>query len=563
MKLAVACTSLFLAMTLQAAPAQVADTIYYNADVHTIDTLNSTAQAVAIKDEKFIKVGSNKEVKALSGANTKSIDLKGKMVMPGLVDSHIHAVRGALGQLYFCQFPVESSVKQIKTKITECLKQKKKGEWLEGKTWDSSMSDTLRASMLDDISPDNPVYLHDDTNHLSWLNSAALKAANITKDTKDPVGGHIGRDKEGNPTGVLYDAAQALVIKVMTPYTEKEVRKSAKWIFDKLNKYGVTAITLAQMDATRLSAYRDMEKDGDLHIRIQGSWDFNTRYATLPINEMAKIFATRKERGPVTPLINPDGVKIYADGVWVGYGSPFIDMYETGETYGRESIDQPTLKTWVTRFDKEGLKVMIHSVGDQAVRNSLNAIEAARNANGSDGPRHHVAHNTFVHKEDIARAKTMNVISEVSPANTWYPSNYTPGFIKLLGAHRVNHMVPIKQLGENDGTVAYGSDWDNVPEPNPWLAMQTMITRQNPAQPELGVLAPDQRVDLDTVLRIMMIHGAKLMELEKVTGSIEVGKDADMIVLDQNLYKIPSDKIIDTKVLRTILKGKTIYLEKK
>lgn len=113
------------------------------------------------------------------------------MLIPGLVDSHIHAVRGALGQLFFCQFPVESSVNQIKTKITECLKDKKKGEWLEGKTWNSTMASTLKASMLDDISPDNPVYLHDDTNHLSWLNSAALKAAHITKDTKDPSGGHI------------------------------------------------------------------------------------------------------------------------------------------------------------------------------------------------------------------------------------------------------------------------------------------------------------------------------------------------------------------------------------
>jgi predicted amidohydrolase YtcJ len=349
----------------------------------------------------------------------------------------------------------------------------------------------------------------------------------------------------------------------MTPYTQKQVRKSARWIFDKLNAYGVTAITLAQMDATRLAAYRNMEKSGDLHLRIQCSWDFNTRYATLPIEEMAKIFETRKKRGPVTSLINPDGVKIYADGVWVGYGSPFIDMYETGETYGRQSIDQPTLKTWVTRFDKNGLKVMIHSVGDQAVRNALNAIESARKANGPDGPRHHVAHNTFVHKEDIQRAKNMNVISEVSPANTWYPSNYTPSFIKLLGKHRVNHMVPIKQLAQNDGTVAYGSDWDNVPEPNPWLAMQTMITRQNPNQPELGVLAIDQRINLDTAMRIFTINGAKLMELENETGSIEVGKDADMIVLDKNLYSIDSDKIIDTKVLRTILKGKTIHLLKK
>lgn len=203
------------------------------------------------------------------GKNTKVVDLKGRMVMPGIIDSHIHAVRGGLGQLYFCQFPVESSVAQIQAAVKQCVAKKKKGEWLEGKTWDSGLSKNVTAAML---------------------------------------------------------------------------------------------------DKGRLDAYRAMEKDGDLTIRLQGSWDFNTRYATEPIDKMAERFATREKRGPVTDLINPDGIKIYADGVWIGYGSPFIDMYETGESYGRQSIDQPTMKTWVTRFDKEGLKVMIHAVGDQAVR---------------------------------------------------------------------------------------------------------------------------------------------------------------------------------------------------
>jgi predicted amidohydrolase YtcJ len=345
----------------------------------------------------------------------------------------------------------------------------------------------------------------------------------------------------------------------MPPPSQEQIREAAEWIFAKLNSYGVTGVCLAQLDADRLAAYRAMENDNALTVRLQGSWDFNTRYATAPIEEMAKRFDTREERGPVTDLMNPDGVKIYADGVWIGYGSPMIDEYETGETYGRQSIDQPTMKTWVTRFDKMGLKVMMHAVGDQAVRNALNSVAAARRANGPDGPRHHIGHNTFVHPEDRSRAKHLNVVLEVSPANTWYPSSYSPSFIELLGEARVREMVPIGELARKGGILTYGSDWDNVPEPDPWTGLQTLVTRSNPDQPDLGVLGPDQRVDLETALEIITINGAHTLGLEATTGSIEVGKDADMIVIDQNIFEVPVDQIINTKVLQTVLKGRTVY----
>lgn len=539
---------------------QIADTIYHNGNIHTVDELQSTAQSVAIKDGKFIAVGSDDEVEKYRGKNTELINLKGKMMLPGLVDTHLHAVRGGLGQLFMCQFPTTDSIDQYLEAVKGCVAKKKKGEWVEGKTWDSSYQDKLTPAMLDKVSPDNPVYLHDDTNHLSWVNSAALKASGITRDTPDPAGGHIGKDKDGNLTGVLYDSAQAFIIKVMTPPTADQYRQAAEWIFHKVNSYGVTAVTLAQLDKGRLGAYRAMEKDGKLTVRLQGSWDFNTRYATQPIADMAKVFATREDRGPVTNLINPDGVKIYLDGVWIGYGSPFIEAYSDGSgQFGRQSIDRPTLSTWVTKFDKEGLKVMMHAVGDLAVQNGLNAVAAARKTNGPDGPRHHLGHNTFVHAEDIATAAELNVSREVSPANTWYPSSYSPSFVALLGADRVGNMVPVGDMQKEGGHVSYGSDWDNVPEPDPWMALQTLITRINPASPEQGVLAPQQRVDLLTALEIMTINGARLMELEDVTGSIEVGKDADLIVIDQDLFDIPADKIINTKVLRTVLQGKTVY----
>ena len=187
----------------------IADTVFRNGDIHTIDTLGSRVQAVAIKDGKFIKVGSNDDMKAVTGKGTEVINLHGKMVMPGIIDTHIHAVRGGLGQLYFCQFPVESSVEQIQAAVKKCAAKKKKGEWIEGKTWDSALSKKVTSADLDKAAPDNPVYLHDDTNHLGWLNTAALKATKITKDTPDPMGGSINRDSSGNPTGVIHDATDS------------------------------------------------------------------------------------------------------------------------------------------------------------------------------------------------------------------------------------------------------------------------------------------------------------------------------------------------------------------
>ncbi len=556
----VALTSAAAAQDAASEAVAKADAIYRNGFVYTADAFRSTAQAIAVRDGTFFRIGTNEDMDAVIGPETQVIDLQGGMVMPGIVDSHIHPVRGGLGQLFFCNFPVESTVEQILDTVKDCVANADQGAWVEGKTWDSSLSSDLTAAMLDEIAPDNPVYLHDDTNHLGWVNSAALTAAEITKDTLDPAGGEIGRDDGGEPTGVLFDSAAALIVKAMPAPLEENVRAAAEWIFQKLNTYGVTGARLAQLDETRLAAYRAMEEDGVLTVRLQGSWDFNTRYATVPIEEMAERFATREARGPVSHLINPDGVKIYADGVWIGYGSPMIDMYETGQTFGRQSIDQPSMKTWVTRFDAEGLSVMIHAVGDQAVRNALNAVEAARRTNGPDGPRHHIAHNSFVHAEDLDRARDLNIIAEVSPANTWYPSSYLPSFAELLGRDRVSQMVPVGKLVGNGAIVAYGSDWDNVPEPDPWLALQTLVTRTNPDQPELGVIGPEMRVDLPTAIEILTINGAHALGLEAVTGSIEPGKEADFIVLNQNLFDVPIEKVVETEVLRTVLRGRTVHM---
>ena len=551
----------------QGARVSEADTVYRNGFVYTVDGMRTRAQAFAVRDGKFAAVGSNDDMKALTGPDTKVVDLKGQMVMPGLVDTHIHAVRGALTALGLA-FPVTSSVDDIKTAVKKFITDKKlkKGDWIEGAKWSIDYH-KLNAKMLDEVSPDNPVFLHDWTNHLAWVNSAALKAAKITKDTQDPEDGVIDRDSSGNPTGTLHNKALGLVVAAMPPPTPKVMEKRAQWIFNKLNGYGITAIITPQLDPMRITAYRALESKNKLTVRIQGSWDFNTRYVTTSLEEQAKTFMTREKRGENSPLINVDGVKIYMDGVPndAHGGAPMIDRYATAPTFGNVAIDESVLSTWMLRFDTEGIKAMAHATGSLSVRHFLNAVEAVRRANGK-GARHHLAHSMLVYPEDLGRFnfKRSNMITEVSPYQLWVPdphANY--GWAKIIGRDLFEQtMTPLKSLVDAGAVVTYGSDWDNVPEPDPWFAMEGMITRQYPGKPEFGQLNPDQRIDRETAIQIFTRNGAVGMEKEDETGTIEVGKSADFIVLNQNILEVPVKQIHETKVLHTVLQGKTVFEQK-
>jgi predicted amidohydrolase YtcJ len=540
-----------------------ADVVYHNGFVYTVDGVRSRAQAFAIRDGKFLKVGTNDDMKAVTGPDTKVVDLKGRMVMPGLVDTHIHCLRGALTALGLA-FPVTSSVDEIKTAVKKYIADKKlkKGDWVEGAKWSHDYK-KLNAKLLDEVSPDNPVFLHDWTNHLAWVNSAALKAAKITKDTPNPQGGVIDRDSSGNPTGTLHDKALGLITAAMPPPAPEVVEERAIWIFNKLNGFGITGIVTAQLDPVRLKAYRDLESKDKLTVRIQGSWDFNTRYVTTTLEEQAKTFMTREKRRKNSPLINVDGVKVYLDGVPndAEGGAPMIDRYVTAPTFGTPSIDESTFSTWMLRFDAEGLKVMAHATGSLSVRHFLNAVEATRRANGA-GPRHHMAHSMLIYPEEVDRFnfERSNFVAEVSPYQLWTPDPAIRQWPKWIGRDRFDlTFTPLKTIIDAGAVVSYGSDWDNIPEPDPWFALEGMVTRQYPGKPEFGQLNPDERVDIETAIQIFTRNGAMAMEKEDETGTIEPGKFADFIVINQNLLEIPPAKIHETKVLQTVLQGHTVY----
>lgn len=540
------------------------DTVYRNGFVYTVDGVGSRAQAFAVRDGKFIAVGADDSMDQYVGAETRIVDLEHRMVLPGLYDTHIHPVRGALTSLGLA-FPVTSSLDEIKSAVQGYISDNNlaKGDWIEGAKWSLDPSE-LSASDLDDVSPDNPVFLHDWTNHLAWVNTAALTAAGISKDTPDPAGGVIDRDDSGNPTGILHDKALGLVTNSMPPPSSDVLLERAEWVFGKLNSFGITGIITAQLDPGRLTAYRELESENLLSLRLQGSWDFNTRYVTGTLEEQAEMFVARKDRGDNSPLINVDGVKIYMDGIPSDGegGAPMIDSYATNKSFGIPSIDEATFSTWMARFDASGLKVMAHATGSLSVRHFLNAVEATRRANG-DGPRHHLAHTMLVYPEEVERFgfDRSNFVAEFSPYQLWVPdptANYE--WAKIIGRDRFSlTFSPIRSLIAAGALVSYGSDWDNIPEPNPWFAMEGMVTRQYPNKPEFGQFNPDQRISVESAIEIFTRNGAVAMELEDETGSIEVGKSADFVIIDQNILEVPAKDIHKTKVLKTVLRGHLVY----
>jgi len=560
-------TGLLLSTAAAAQPAapavpsvQAAETVFLNGRIFTADTFSSTVQAVAVANGKFVAVGTNDEVRVRIGPATAVHDLKGAMAMPGITDAHVHPVRGGLAQLFYCRFAPKVQVAPMLDALRACLKDKAAGEWVEGAQWHSSLAPTLDKAVLDEVAPKNPLYLHDNTNHVIWVNSAALAAAGIDRNTPDPAGGKILRDaKTGEPTGVLLESAMALVHKVKPKHAPADIERAAEWILQRLNTYGVTSVQAAQAEAADLAAFRKLEAEGRLTARIKTSWDFNTPIAPLPPLKMLERFDTRAKRGPVSELIDPDGAKIYADGVPNGAGSPYLEPYESAATHGHAAIDQASLNAAVQRMDRLGLSVMVHAMGDAAVRSTLDAIEAARRANGPGGKRHVLAHTFSVDPTDRGRARKLNVAFENSPPVVLFPNELMAGAVPLLGRTRVRAIAPIRSLLAAGDIVAYGSDWDNIPEPDPWFALQAMITRQHPFAPDRGFVARTEAIDLVTGLEILTIHGAHAVGQEKRTGSIEVGKEADLIVLDQDLFKVPANQIVKTRVMRTVLRGKTVF----
>lgn len=547
-------------------PVDPADRVLRNGAIYTVNGAQPWAEAVAIADGRFVAVGDNDEVDTLVGQDTEVTDLQGRMAMPGMFDIHIHPVDGAMATLYDCSFPFTSTVEEILEHVAGCVSEAESGEWVRGGQWAvglATLDQSIDAELLDTVAPDNPVFLMDSTVHNAWVNSLALQRLDIGPDTTDPPGGAIVRDSEGMPIGILIDDAAYNAISTLPDYSPKQYEEALAWIVAMLNRYGVTGFKDAIAEAGALRAYNALDRSGRLNARVAASLIWKREWIQSHEDHLLNIEQRDSYR---SERVNPDFIKIFLDGIAPSRTAYMLEPYLPHDAFpadfrGEPLHDSATLTEDVINFDAQGLTVKMHAVGDGALRQGLDAIEAARAANGPSGLRHEISHAGIMHADDIGRFAELDAIPELAPI-LWYP---VPGVVEAqtaaIGRERAEFSFPIRSLVESGAEPAFGSDWPAVvPTPNPWPGVEALLTRQDPylEDPQEAKWA-EQAVDLETALEIVTINGAKALKVEEIAGSIEVGKSADLIVLHRNLFEIPVRDIAETQVLATIFEGRTVY----
>lgn len=544
---------------------QVADILYHSGRVYTVDAGNTWAEALAIKDGHFLAVGTNEDVLTLKGPETELVDLGGHMVMPGIHDAHAHPADVGLRELFECSFPYSLSMSEILQELTACAAAVTPGAWLRGGQWAIELLDTEQAphrSALDAIAPDNPVFIMDSSVHAGWLNTRALELLGIDKNTPDPEGGVIVRDKEtGEATGILLDEAAYSAMAQLPGYSVGQIEQALAHALSQMNAVGVTGVKDALVDVSTLKAYSSLDTKSQLHTQIATSlsrsgWSNSTDEDQATILDKRKLYESE--------TIAVDFVKIMLDGIPPTRTAAMLEPYLPdglhAEGYRGEltqSVEQFTQD--LVQLDAAGLAVKAHATGDRAVRVVLDAVEKARKVNGDSGLQHEVSHAGLIHPDDLPRFKALNVVAEMSPI-IWYPSPLQDAMAAVLGPERVARFYQVRSLGKTGALLVYGSDWPAVvPSPSPWPGIEAMVTRGDPYGEFEGTLNPGEAIELPEAIRIFTINGARTMDSAEKTGTIEVGKSANFIELDRNLFDISTDEISETKVLRTVFKGRTVH----
>jgi predicted amidohydrolase YtcJ len=558
---AIGAVALGAAMTATgfAAPVE-ADLVLRNGEIHR-DA--GSAQALAVKRGVIVAVGDEAGIAAYRGANTQVIDLKGAAVVPGLHDMHVHPTGAGLAQAR-CRITQGSTPQQILDAVKGCVAKRKKGEWITGGQWEASAfgREAMHRSFLDRVSPDNPVALNDISGHSLFVNSKALQLAGVTKATQNPAGGIIERDPKGEPSGVLRERAGSLVYAVVPAPTAEENATALSWSLKNMLSYGITSFTDAGLDDAGLATYAALYDKGVLKQRVRGcimwrSMSFNARRSSAAETIQSRNLYARDR-------FKPDCIKIVLDGVPTdGHTAAMVDPYadashaEDVRSKGILMVPQAELNAAVIDFDRQGFTVKFHAAGDAAVRAGLNAIEAARQANGFSGNLHDVGHNSFVQMSDIQRGRAIAATFEMSPY-IWYPNPIIPDIARAIGAERMKRWIPVKDAIDAGALVVPGSDWSVVPSVNPWIAIETLVTRQ-----KLGgggeTLGEAEKLTLKQAFALFTVNGARQMGNANRTGALEPGLFADLLVLDRNPFKIPVTQIHETQVAMALINGEIVY----
>ncbi|EJR89275.1 amidohydrolase [Bacillus cereus] len=538
--------------------------VFKNGTIYTSNEKQDIVEAVAVKEGKIIFVGSNKDVEEFINEDTKVVDLQGRFILPGLVDNHNHIFEAKSPAAGNCSVSPDASLQKQRSYLKACKKGVKDGEWISGtgfsleallKDMDEKSEQQTPLQVLDELFPNNPVLIMERTSHSVWVNSKALELAGINKDTKDPQGGRIIRDSEtGEPFGILYDTAGDIVMEKAWNSQPNLFEKNYEGLLDGLDevaKNGITTVGDGRLYWKRgwLDVWNKVNDEKKLTSRVVlRPWV----YPNLNEAEQMEYFKKIK-RDDVSSRMLINQVKMYSDGISINSTAKTLEKYKfewfTGTPYGLNYIPEEKMKWWLTELNKIGYGALIHTIGDAGVRESLNAIEAAKKE-GANQP-YTLTHVEMVEDSDIDRFAKLGISADFQvghdfaedPKQSWASTYFTNQQMKRI--------MPLGRIWKTGANVSLSSDWD-VNELNPLVTISNALSID-----EKGLSDVYAAIDAYT------IKPAKALGLDNITGSIEVGKSADMVLLNEDITKMSADKIPNAKVLVTVLQGEVVYHKEK
>lgn len=545
--LSLSCLSLLASCAF--AEEQAASLVLHNARIHTVNDEQPWAQALAIdEDGRILAVGSDAEVEEYADDETEFVDLKGRLVLPGFQDTHAHVLDASSEAQGDCQVSPKDNVARWLQQIAAC-NAKDDGEWLLG--WGFSLHSLLDEGkapreLLDGIISDRPVAIMEETSHSYWLNSKALELAGIDDETENPAGGVILRDEAGRATGLLLDNAGDLALDKALPPSQalEEIYYQAVLAGqDELAENGITSVADARVFWRRghLEAWQRAARKDELNARTSlGLW----AYPTLDDEEQLDELKAMYDEGSEDSLLRVTQVKFYVDGLIHNTTAVMAQPYQQSlpgvGSRGVYYFTPERLQRYVRELSRVGFDMHVHAIGDQAVRDGLDAFESA----GGEG-RHRLTHVELVAREDVPRFKEQGVIADFQPSPYFQPS-----FLKsnepMIG-DRAYAMLPMRELYDAGARVTLSSDWDVNPV-SPLGIMQNALS-----------LGARSLPSLEAAVRAYTLDAAYTLRQERDTGSLEVGKQADLVVLDRDIFKLPVNQIGQAKVLWTLLGGEETY----
>jgi predicted amidohydrolase YtcJ len=575
------------AAATHAEAAAAADTVYRRGLVYTIDAHDSVQQALAIRAGRIVYVGSDAGLAAFVGPKTAVIDLQGRMLMPGLVDGHSHPLQGGAALLK-CNLDYQQlGVAQMQARIQTCLDQTQSQEpntWLEVVNWFQEgmlpAGTVTNRGTLDSLKTKRPIFVMSSFGHTALVNSRGLQLAGISARTPDPLGGKVGRDASGNLSGILEDAAQESVARQIPAPTPADNFKAATAALDVFRKQGVTTFLDAMAQPPSLEAFATVQRQGLLTARAHFAVLITPPQGRDPKQAVAmvKSLAQRYDQGEIGPIpkLTVRNVKLFLDGVITApastgamltpylslQGAPANPHWAASSSRGPEVyFPAPLLSALLIEVASAGFEPHMHADGDRAVREGLDGIGVLRRQFPDRDIRAAIAHDEIVDPADFPRFKQLNVIPVLSFQWEKQAPDTMEGAREYLGPARFKYMEPAGFLAAAGARIAYGSDWPVDPL-NEWFALKVGVTRTNAPQPDhkyAGRLSEDKGLSRREALRAITMNSSYELHQERATGSIEVGKLADLIVLDRNFFEIPAQEIAQINVLQTVVGGRVVY----